>query len=79
MADFYEGKDGFFDYSDFDENDDFLQDEKIDRVLDEIAEIKKTIAARPDAALTPPRRSYEQADRLREEVRISKTSQRLAG
>lgn len=79
MADFYDKKNSFFDYDDFDENDEFLQDEKIDRVLDEIAEIKKTIAARPDATLPPPRRSYEQADRLREEVRISKTTQRLAG
>ncbi len=77
MANFYDGNNNFFDYNDFDENDEFLEDEKIDRVLDEIAEIKKTIAARPDGVLPVSRKSYEHADRLREEVRNSKTQQRL--
>ena len=77
MANFYGDNNNFFDYNDFDENNEFLDDEKIDRVLDEIAEIKKTIAARPDGGLPVPRKSYEQADRLREEVRTAKTQQRL--
>ena len=48
MANNYD--DEFFGFEGIDD-DDFLEDDKIDRVLDEIAEIKQTIQGLPDAGV----------------------------
>ena len=55
--------------------DDF-EDEKLDRVLDEIAEIKQTIQGLPDA-YDDFGSGYDEVTKLRDEVRFSKTTQRL--
>lgn len=55
--------------------DDF-EDEKLDRVLDEIAEIKQTIQGLPDA-YDDFGSGYDDVTKLRDEVRFSKTTQRL--
>jgi len=55
--------------------DDF-EDEKLDRVLDEIAEIKQTIQGLPDA-YDDYGSGYDEVTKLRDEVRFSKTTQRL--
>ena len=61
------GTDGMFD--------DF-EDEKLDKVLDEIAEIKQTIQGLPDA-YDDYGSGYDEVTKLRDEVRFSKTTQRL--
>ena len=55
--------------------DDF-EDEKLDRVLDEIAEIKQTIQGLPDT-YDDFGSGYDEVTKLRDEVRFSKTTQRL--
>lgn len=55
--------------------DDF-EDEKLDKVLDEIAEIKQTIQGLPDS-YDDFGGGYDEVTKLRDEVRFSKTTQRL--
>lgn len=55
--------------------DDF-EDEKLDKVLDEIAEIRQTIQGLPDS-YDDFGGGYDEVTKLRDEVRFSKTTQRL--
>ncbi len=74
MANNYD--DEFFGFEGIDD-DDFLEDDKIDRVLDEIAEIKQTIQGLPDAGVVSGGSGYDEVTKLRDEVKFSKTTQKL--
>lgn len=74
MANNYD--DEFFGFEGFDDED-FLEDDKIDRVLDEIAEIKQTIQGLPDSGAASGGSGYDEVTKLRDEVKFSKTTQKL--
>lgn len=56
-------------------DDEMYGDDKLDQVLDEIAEIKKTIQGLPEAESDDG--GYDEVTKLRDEVRFSKTTQKL--
>lgn len=56
-------------------DDEMYGDDKLDQVLDEIAEIKKTIQGLPEAESYDG--GYDEVTKLRDEVRFSKTTQKL--
>lgn len=56
-------------------DDEMYDDDKLDRVLDEIAEIKKTIQGLPEEEIDDG--GYDEVTKLRDEVRFSKTTQKL--
>lgn len=72
MADKYDLGDDMFD----EVSDDYFDDEKLDRMLDEIAELKKTIRDLPEAddAFSS---GYDEARSLDGDVRLAKTTQKL--
>ncbi|MBQ8882500.1 MAG: hypothetical protein IJY70_03810, partial [Clostridia bacterium] len=61
------------------EEEDLFGDERLDRVIDEIAEIRNTIQGMPedDGASSVDGMGYSEITRLRDEVRFSKTTQKL--
>lgn len=70
--------DELFGYDDFDNQDGLFEDEALDDILDEIAEIKRAIQGElPEDATDSDSLAYDEADKLREEVRFNKTTQKL--
>ncbi len=69
-------EDEFYDFDDFGVDEDTYDDEKLDRVLDEIEEIKHTIQGLPVSDYDMDG-GYDEVTKLRDEVEFSRTTQNL--
>ncbi len=78
MARKYDGRDDeFYDFDDeFDLGDDLYEDEKLDRVLDEIEDIKHTIQCLPVGDYDMDG-GYDEVTKLRDDLELSRTAQSL--
>ena len=69
-------EDEFYDFDDFGVDEDSYDDDKLDRVLDEIEEIKHTIQGLPVSDYDMDG-GYDEVTKLRDEVEFSRTTQNL--